>query len=209
MRSVSRQTMPSTSPASVTSSSCVNGRSSSFGPTRSWCARGSRPPSGRRRVTRTRATDDSVMRVVDRTRVGDADREAEAVDRRVVAHRLEAVHHVRRDVHEVALRYLTFLVTDRHQPAPRRDVIELVRRVLVRVDEATTGDLELAHQLEVAALRDVAHLAGTHEPPNGNGPVVLDDRRDLLDRPHVHRVPFHRRRLTPASAYRRATPCES
>ena len=45
-----------------------------------------------------------VLGVVDRARAFDADGEAEAVDRRVVAHRPEAVHRVRRDVHEVALR---------------------------------------------------------------------------------------------------------
>ncbi len=41
--------------------------------------------------------------VVDRPGVLDADGEAEAVDGGVVAHGTEAVHLVRRDVHEVAL----------------------------------------------------------------------------------------------------------
>ena len=85
--------------------------------------------------------------------VRDADREAEAVDRRVVADRAEAVDEVRRDVHEVALRDLALLAVDRHDPAARGDVIELVRRVRVRVDETAARDLELADELEVARRR--------------------------------------------------------
>ena len=118
------------------------------------------------------------------------DREAEAVDRRVVAHRPQAVHQVRRDVHEVALRDLALLAVDHHDPAARGDVIELVRRVRVRVDQAAARDLELAHQLEEAAVGDVLHLARVDEPPHRDGAVVLDDRRHLLDRPHVHRTSF-------------------
>ena len=73
-------------------------------------------------------------------------------------------------------------------PRPDGDVIELVRRVLVRVDEPAARDLELADELEVAALGDVEHLARVHEPPHGHGAVVLDDRLDVFDRPHVHCV---------------------
>ena len=54
-------------------------------------------------VTRARSAARSVLGVVDRAGIGDADGEAEAVDRRVVADRAEAVHRVGRDVHEVAL----------------------------------------------------------------------------------------------------------
>ena len=135
----------------------------------------------------TRTLRHSVLGVVDRARAFDADREAEAVDRRVVAHRPQAVHEVRRDVHEVALADLALLAVDRHDPAAGGHVIELVRRVLVRVDEPAARDLELADELEVPALGDVEHLARVDEPPHGHGAVVLDDRLDFFDRPHVHR----------------------
>ena len=61
-------------------------------------------------------------------------------------------------------------------PRPDGDVIELVGRVVVRVDEPAARDLELAHELEVPALGDVEHLARVHQPPHGHGAVVLDDR---------------------------------
>jgi hypothetical protein len=131
----------------------------------------------------------SVVGVVDRSRVGDADREAEAVDRRVVAHRSQAVHEVRRDVHEVALGDLALLTVDRHEATAGGDVVELVRRVGVRVDEPAACDLELADELEVTAVGDVLELAGVHEPPDRHRAVVLDDRRDIFDRPHVHPTP--------------------
>src|SRR5215472_15677765 len=187
MRSVSRETIASASGARATTSSCE--KRSPSGSTSSWPASvsGSRPPGGRRRVTRTRANPGSVLAVVDRARALHTDREAEAVDRRVVAHRAQAVHLVGRDVHEVALFDLALLAVDHHDPASRRDVIELVRRVRVRVDETTAGDLELAHQLEEPPVRDLLHLARVHEPPHGHGAVVLDDRRHLFDRPDVHR----------------------
>ena len=104
----------------------------------------------------------------------------------MVGHRPQAVHRVGRDVHEVALRDLAGLVADGHEPATGGDVIELVRGVRVRVDEAAARHLELAHQLEVAAGGDLLHLTRRHEPPDGYGPVVLDDRRDVFDRAHVH-----------------------
>ena len=72
---------------------------------------------------------------------------------------------------------------------------------MVRVDEPAARDLELAHELEVAALGDVEHLARVHQPPHGHGAVVLDDRLDVLDRPHVHgRTSTRYRKLTPPSA---------
>ena len=73
-------------------------------------------------------------------------------------------------------RDLALFAVDRHDPAAGGHVIELVRRVVVRVDEPAARDLELAHELEVAALGDVEHLARVHEPPHGHGAVVLDDR---------------------------------
>src|SRR3954454_12172328 len=120
-------------------------------------ASASSPPSGRRRVTSTRGNR-SVLGVVDRAGLGRGDREAEAMDRRVVAHGPQAVDCVGWDVHQVALTDLTVLALDRHDPATARDVIELVRRVMVRVDEAAARHLELAHELEVTALGDVEHL---------------------------------------------------
>jgi hypothetical protein len=59
----------------------------------------------------------------------------------------------------------------------------------VRVDEATARDLELAHELEEAAVGDLLHLARVHEPPHGHRAVVLDHGRHVFDRPHVHRSP--------------------
>ena len=56
----------------------------------------------------------------------------------------------------------------------------------MRIDEPTTRDLELADELEEAAVGDVLHLARVDEPPHRDGAVVLDDRLDVLDRPHVH-----------------------
>src|SRR5205085_9547874 len=97
-------------------------------------------------------TSISVLRVVDGVGVGRADCEAEAVNRRGIAHRLERVHRHGRDVHEVTLRDHPLLALDLHDPAPRCDVIELVRRVVVRIDIAAAGDFELADEFEVAAL---------------------------------------------------------
>src|SRR5262249_56445760 len=107
---------------------------------------GSRPPGGRRRVTRTRANPGSVLAVVDRARALHTDREAEAVDRRGVAHRAQAVHLVGRDLHEVALFDLALLAVDHHDPASRRAVLELVRPVRVRLDETTAPRVVHAHQ---------------------------------------------------------------
>ena len=81
---------------------------------------------------------------------------------------------------------LPLLALDLHDPAPGRHVIELVGRVVVRIDVAASGDLELAHELEVTSLGDLEHLPRLHEPPDGHRAVVLDDRRDVLDRPDVH-----------------------
>ena len=117
----------------------------------------------------------------------EANREAKAVDRRVVAHGTQAVHQVGRDVHEVALLDLPLLPVDHHDPAPGGDVIELVGRVRVRIDQPAARNLELADELEEATVGDLLHLARVHEPPHGHGAVVLDDRRHLFDRPHVHR----------------------
>jgi hypothetical protein len=44
-------------------------------------------------------------------------------------------------VHEVALADLAIFALDRHDPAPGGDVIELVRGVLVRVDESAAREL--------------------------------------------------------------------
>src|SRR5260370_5856772 len=133
-------------------SSCVTGRAPS-GSTTAWPAstNGANAPGGRR-VTRTRAKPGSVLGVVDRGRVLHADGEAEAVDRRVVAHGTQAVHQVGRDVHEVTLLDLPLLPVDHHDPAPGGDVIELVGRVRVRIDEAAARNLELADQLEEATI---------------------------------------------------------
>src|SRR5512132_129544 len=129
----------------------------------SWPASTSRSnPPGSRRVTRTRAKPGSVLGVVDRGRVPHADGEAEAVDRRVVTHGTQAVHQVGRDVHEVTLLDLALLPVDRHDPPPRGDVIELVSRVRVRVDEAAARNIELADELEEAAVVDLLHLARVH-----------------------------------------------
>ena len=48
------------------------------------------------------------------------DREAEAVDRRVVGHGSQAVDRVGRDVHQIALGDLAVLVLDRHDARDRR-----------------------------------------------------------------------------------------
>src|SRR5439155_17036080 len=129
----------------------------------------------------------SVRRVVDGAGVPNADGEAETVDRGVVAHRTQAVHGHRRDVHEVALDDLALFALDDHDPPARRDVIELMGRVVVRVDLAAARHLELAHQLEETAVGDLLHLPRPHQPPHGHGAVVLDLGLDLFDRPHVHR----------------------
>src|SRR5918995_1250046 len=139
----------------------------------------------------------SVLGVVDSGRVLHADGEAEAVDRRVVAHRSEAVHRVGWDVDEVALLDLAFLAVDHHDPPPRCDVIELVRRMRVRSDEAAARDLELTHELEETTVRDLLHLARVHEPPHGHRAFVLDHRRHVFDRSDVHRS-LPRRMLTSA-----------
>ena len=81
-----------------------------------------------------------MARVVDRAGPGHPDREGQAVDRRVVAHRAQGVHCVGWDVHEVALADLPGLARDRHEPTTRGDVIELVGRVVVRVHFAATRD---------------------------------------------------------------------
>ena len=104
----------------------------------------------------------------------------------MVADRPDAVHGVGRDVHEVALADLALLAVDHHPAATRRDVIELVGRVTVRVDLAAALHLELADELEEPALGDVSHLAGLDQPPHRHRAVVLDDRRHLFDRSHVH-----------------------
>ena len=89
-------------------------------------------------------------------------------------------------MYEVTLRDLAVFAFDRHDPASGGDVIELVRRVVVRVDVSAARDLELAHELEVTALGDLEHLARLDEPPHGHGSVVLDDGLDVLDRPDIH-----------------------
>jgi len=99
-------------------------------------------------------------------------------------------------VHEVALADLALFALDRHQAAAGGHVIELVGGVVVRVDEAAAFHFELRHELEVAALGDLEHLARVHQPPHRHGAVVLDDRSHFLDRPHVHGF---LRTLTPLS----------
>src|SRR5260370_30206898 len=111
-------------------------------------------------------------RVIDGAGAVDADREREAVDRRVVAHRSQRVHGVRWDVYEVALADLAIFARDGHDPPARGDVIELVGRMVMRVDESATGNLELAHELEMPAFGDVEHLARAHQPPHGDRAVV-------------------------------------
>src|SRR5207245_2991507 len=112
--------------------------------------------------------------------------ETEAVDRSVIRNRPETVDRVRWDVHEIALADFAVLTFDGHDAAAGCHVIELVRRVGVRVDIPTTRHLELAHQLEITAVGDVFHLAWRDQPPHGHGSVVLDDRSDVLDRANVH-----------------------
>ncbi len=115
-----------------------------------------------------------------------SDGEAEAVDRGVIADRAQGVHLVGRDVDEVALGDLPVLAVDRHDPLAVHHVIELVGRVGVRVDQASTRDLELVDQLQEATVGDVLELAGLDHPPDRNGAVVLDDRRLGLNAAHVH-----------------------
>ena len=141
--------------------------------------------------------------VVDRPGAVDADREAEAVDRRVVADRSQQCTAFGGMCTRSPWRISRSSPAIVMIPRPDGDVIELVRRVVVRVDEPAARDLELADELEVPALGDVEHLPRVHQPPHGHGAVVLDDRLDVLDRPHVHFVtsaPAMRLRLTPASA---------
>src|SRR3954468_12728527 len=120
--------------------------------------------------------DASVLGVVDRAGVRRTDRKRERADRRVLALRPDRVRDVRRRVDEIALLYVAFLVTDLHDATPADDVVELVRRMAVRVDETAALDLELTHQLEVSALRGLEHLARLDQPPNRHRPVVLDGR---------------------------------
>src|SRR5207247_9318186 len=103
-----------------------------------------------------------------------------------VAYRPGAVTLVGRAVSPVSLADLALLDVDRRPPATRRDVIELVGPVTVRVDLAAALHLELADELEDPALGDVSHLAGLDQPPHRHRAVVLDDRRHLFDRSHVH-----------------------
>ena len=124
-RSVSRQTIASTLGRVRDELVVRERRVVGVGPTSSWPAStsGSSPPSGSRRVTEHAvAISPGLSARCSRPRPAsfDADREAEAVDRRVVAHRAQAVHQVGRDVHEVALRDLALLAVDRHDPAARR-----------------------------------------------------------------------------------------
>src|SRR3977135_371203 len=54
---------------------------------------------------------------------------------------------------------------------------------------AAPRPLELADELEEAAVGDLLHLAWVHQPPHRHGAVVLHDRLHVLDRAHVHRHP--------------------
>jgi hypothetical protein len=92
-----------------------------------------------------------MRRVVDLTRIGACNREAEAPDGRVVAYSHEAVHCVGRNVHQVALADFSGLLANDHRAAPVEHVVELMCGVRVRVDGAATGDLELVDQLQRAA----------------------------------------------------------
>ena len=118
----------------------------------------------------------------------------------MIADRAQGVHLVGRDVHEVALGDLPVLAVDRHDALAVHDVIELVGRVGVGVDQPSARDLELVDQLEVATVGDVFELSGLDHPPDRNGAVVLDDRRLGLNAAHVHpEVLPSFPRLTPAS----------
>ena len=57
------------------------------------------------------------------------------MDRGVIAHRPKAVHCVGGDVDQVPLAHLTLLALDHHEASARSDVIKLVGRVLVGIDQ--------------------------------------------------------------------------
>src|SRR4051812_12749636 len=76
----------------------------------------------------------SVVGVVDRTGVRHADGEGQCTDGRVLGLGPDRVRHIRGCVDEIALLYFAFFVADLHDPATADDVVELVRRMTVRVD---------------------------------------------------------------------------
>src|SRR4051794_17087907 len=98
-----------------------------------------------------------MVRVVDRAGLRRTDGKGKRTDRCVLALGPDRVRDVGRRVDQVALLYVALLVTDLHHTAAADDVVELVRRVAVRVDETATFDLELADQLEVTAFRRLEH----------------------------------------------------
>src|SRR5580704_3856129 len=107
---------------------------------------GAAPPRGRRVPWRL------VLGVVNVSRARFSDGEAEAADRRVRAGSYQAVHLVRRDIHEVPLGDVPLLAVDDHQALAVQHIVELVGRVGMRVDGAAAKDLELVDQLEGTAL---------------------------------------------------------
>src|SRR5947207_9747621 len=117
-------------------------------------------------VCKPNAPRRSVVRVVHRAGLRRTNGESEGPDGCMLALRPDRVRDVWRCVDQVALLYVALLVTDLHDAAATDDVVELVRRVAVRVDEPTALDLELAHQLEVTAFRRLEHLARLDEPPH-------------------------------------------
>src|SRR5215467_6335945 len=117
-----------------------------------------------------------MRRVIDLTGLRAGDREAEAPDRRVLTAGDQAVHLVRRDIHQVTLTDLPALVADDHLTPPVENVIELVRRMGMRVDRTAAGDLELVDKLQRPTCGKFTHTARRHEIPNRSGPIVLHDR---------------------------------
>src|SRR5262245_58948102 len=111
--------------------------------------------------------------MVDDRRTFHGDGKGEATDRRVVAYRLQAVHGVGRNLHQVALPYLLRLALDHHDPAAGEHVIELEGRMAVRVNLAAADHFELADQLEVTPKRLIAHLTRLIEPPDRHGALML------------------------------------
>src|SRR5207253_5988288 len=130
-----------------------------------------------------------VRRVVHLGRVPEADRKTEASNRGVRAHWPQAVHSIRRDVHEIPLHNLPFFTRNRHQAPAADNIIELMCGVLVRVHRAAAFHLELADEFEVSAQRRGLHLSRPVQPPDGNRPLMLRGRGYPFNRAHVHDRP--------------------
>src|SRR3989441_1825300 len=130
-----------------------------------------------------------VRRVVYLGRMAKADRKTETPDRGVRAYRPQAVHGVRRDMHQIPLDNLPFFTRDRHDAPAADDVVQLVGVVLVRVYVSAAFHLELTDELEIPAQRRGFHLSRPVQPPHGDRPLVLRRHGHTFDRPNVHNRP--------------------